>query len=93
MGSEMCIRDSVNTLQIWQISDFGWPFARTSSSCEHAANLAMGLDMCNSSITGFLSASGVYSHWIYPLMRHADFSYDNCPMRLLTNVNAQKKFC
>ena len=28
------------------------------SSREHSINLAMGLDMCNSNITGFQSASG-----------------------------------
>ena len=56
----------INTLQLWQISHFGWAFARTSSSCEHATNLAMGLDMCNSSITRFQSASGVMDKTLTP---------------------------
>lgn len=40
----------LNTLQIWQISDFGWVFACQRSSREHSTNLAMELDMCKSSI-------------------------------------------
>lgn len=43
----------LNTLQIGQISDFGWVFACKISSHEHSTNLAMELDMCKSSITGF----------------------------------------
>ena len=38
----------VTTLQIWQISDFGWAFAYTISSREHSTKLAIGLEMCNS---------------------------------------------
>ena len=35
----------VTTLQIWQISDFGWAFACTTSSREHSTKLAIGLEM------------------------------------------------
>ena len=38
----------VPTLQIWQISDFGWVFACTISSREHSTKLVNGLEMCNS---------------------------------------------
>ena len=51
----------LNTLQIWQISDFGCPGLRvcfTISLREHSTDFAMGLDMCNIiNITGFQSAS------------------------------------
>ena len=43
-------------------------------------NLAMGLDMCNSNITGFQSASGGLLA-VDLAVRHADFSNDNYPTR------------
>lgn len=78
----------LNTLQIEQISDFGWVFACKISSREHSTNLATRLNMCNSNITGFQSASGCVTlidnklelaqstvlDWNYLPQRHADFS-------------------